>query len=396
MAIPYLQSINLNQNELQNAVIQNLATDPGSPKPGQIWFNTVTNLYKYNDNGAIRTLPSLANKITDFAAPTTSLAMNSQTITGLGTPVNPTDAATKQYVDNSALGLDVKASVKVATTVAGTLATSFANGQTIDGIALITGDRILLKNQASGSDNGIYTVNATGAPTRSVDCNAAANYLTGAFVFVEEGTVNAGASYIVQTQGTITPGTTAVAWVQFSGGAAASANNLAGGATGSIVYQSGANGTTFLAGNTAATDQVVVSHGTGSAAQAPTLSNNPALSAANMTNFPTLNQNTTGTAAGLSTTLALGSGGTNATTAAGARTNLGATGKYSQTFGDGSTTSYVITHNLGTNDVHVMVYYVGTPYQIVQCEVQLTTINTITLVFAVAPATNTLRVVVIG
>jgi hypothetical protein len=98
----------------------------------------------------------------------------------------------------------------------------------------------------------------------------------------------------------------------------------------------------------------------------------------------------------LSVTLAVGSGGTNATTAAGARTNLGATGKYAATFGDGSTTSYVITHSLGTNDVIVGVYYVATPFQVVQCEVQLTSTNTITLVFAVAPASNSLRVVVIG
>lgn len=396
MAIPFLQPINLNQNEIQNVVIQNLATDPGSPKIGQIWFNTTSNVYKYNDNGAIRTLPSLANKITDFAAPTTSLAMNSQTITGLANPVNPTDAANKQYVDNSALGLDVKASVRVATTAAGTLATSFANGQTLDGIVLATGDRILIKNQAAPAENGIYTVAASGAPTRSSDCNSVATYLTGAFTFVELGTVNAGASFVVQTQGTITPGTTSVTWAQFSGGASSSANNIAGGSVGAIVYQSATNGTTFLAGNTAATDQVVVSHGTGAAAQAPTLSGAPAISAANMTGFPTFNQNTSGTAAGLSATLAIGSGGTNATSAAGARTNLGATGKYAQTFGDGSTTSYVITHNLGTSDVVVSTNYVGSPFQVVYCEVQITSTNTITLVFAVAPATNTLRVVVIG
>jgi hypothetical protein len=115
-----------------------------------------------------------------------------------------------------------------------------------------------------------------------------------------------------------------------------------------------------------------------------------------MTAFPTLNQNTTGTAAGLSVTLVVGSGGTGSATAAGARTNLGATGKYAAAFGDGSTLSYVITHSLGTNDVVVGVYFVATPFQVAECEVQLTSTNTVTLIFSVAPTTNSMRVVVIG
>jgi hypothetical protein len=112
-----------------------------------------------------------------------------------------------------------------------------------------------------------------------------------------------------------------------------------------------------------------------------------------MTSFPTLNQSTSGTAAGLSATLVVLSGGTGSTTAAGARTNLGATGKYAATFGDGSTLSYVITHNLNTNDVIVGVFFVGTPFQVVECEKQLTSVNTVTLLFGSAPASNSLHVV---
>lgn len=112
---------------------------------------------------------------------------------------------------------------------------------------------------------------------------------------------------------------------------ATTATNIAGGAAGSIPYQSSAGATALLAGNTAATDQVLVSHGTGTAGQAPTLSNAPALSAANMTSFPTLNQNTTGTAANLSGTPALPNGTTATTqTAADATTKL-ATDAFVQT-----------------------------------------------------------------
>ena len=87
----------------------------------------------------------------------------------VSTPSASTDAANKTYVDNSINGLDWKQSVRVATTVNGTLATAYENGDTVDGVVLVTGNRILLKNQTTGADNGIYTVNASGAPTRSTD-----------------------------------------------------------------------------------------------------------------------------------------------------------------------------------------------------------------------------------
>lgn len=89
-------------------------------------------------------------------------------------------------------------------------------------------------------------------------------------------------------------------------------------------------------------------------------------------------------------------GGTGSTTASGARTNLGATGKYAVTFGDGSSTSYTITHNLGTTDVIVGVSFVASPNQVAMCEVQLTSTNTVTLLFATAPTSNSMRAVVIG
>src|SRR5436190_10072507 len=97
------------------------------------------------------------------------LDLVSQRIQNVASPSTGTDAANKNYVDGAVNGLDWKSSVRAATTATGTLATAFANGQVIDGVTLATGDRILIKNQSTGSENGIYTVNASGAPTRATD-----------------------------------------------------------------------------------------------------------------------------------------------------------------------------------------------------------------------------------
>lgn len=135
----------------------------------------------------------------------------------VATPVANNDAANKAYVDGVAQGLDIKASVRAATTAAGTLSTDFENGDVIDGVTLSTGDRILIKNQADPIENGIYTVNASGAPTRAVDY-ASGSQAAGTFTFVEEGTVNADNGYVCTNDGaTDTVGTDGLTFVQFSG-----------------------------------------------------------------------------------------------------------------------------------------------------------------------------------
>jgi len=148
---------------------------------------------------------------------TGAIAMGTNKITGLGTPTDATDAATKAYVDSAAQGIDWKASVRAATTVAVTLASDLENGDTLDGVTLATGNRILVKNQATGSENGIYVVAASGAPTRSTDADVAAELTSNFAVFVEEGTVNADQGYVLTNDGAITIGTTALTFTQFTG-----------------------------------------------------------------------------------------------------------------------------------------------------------------------------------
>lgn len=133
------------------------------------------------------------------------------------TTLTDNDLVPKWYVDGVAAGMDWKSSVRVATTAPLTLASDFENGDTVDGVSLATGDRILIKNQSSGSENGIYVVNASGAPTRATDADANAEVTGGLTVWVEEGTTNADTAWTLTNDGVITVGTTALVFTQTSG-----------------------------------------------------------------------------------------------------------------------------------------------------------------------------------
>ena len=132
---------------------------------------------------------------------------NPTTIAGYGI----TDAYSKTELDGLMQGLKAKASVVAATTANITL----SGVQTIDGIAVIAGDRVLVKNQTTGATNGIYVVNAA-AWTRSADANTA-NEITSAYVFVEKGTVNADTGWVMSTDA-VTLGTTALTFIKFTNG----------------------------------------------------------------------------------------------------------------------------------------------------------------------------------
>ena len=173
-------------------------------------------------SGASNTLTNIANaSLTNSSVTvgTTAIALGASSLTlgGLTSvavtqdPTSALELATKQYVDSVAQGLDPKASCVAATTVNITL----SGTQTIDGVALIAGDRCLVKDQTLSQDNGIYLV-AAGAWTRATDMDTWAE-VPGAFTFIEQGTLYADTGWVCTSNAGGTLGTTPITWVQFAG-----------------------------------------------------------------------------------------------------------------------------------------------------------------------------------
>lgn len=128
-----------------------------------------------------------------------------------GAPTQDLHAVTKAYVDSVVQGLDIKESVKVATTEN----IALSGAMTIDGVAVSAGDRVLVKNQTNAAENGIYVV-ADEAWSRAIDATDG-KVSPGMFTFVEEGTLNANSGYVLATDGEIVVGTTELSFSQFSG-----------------------------------------------------------------------------------------------------------------------------------------------------------------------------------
>lgn len=396
----FLVPIDLNQNEIQNVVIQNLATFPSTPVAGQVVFRTSDDTHYgwdgttwhslYGGSGSVVSIvagdgidvddadpanPIVSNTgvlsvtagdgtitvggtaadptvevtaasldhtyITDFdtqvrtsrldqmAAPTTSVNMNSQKITGLANGTSNGDAVNFGQLAGIAQGFDFKSPVRAVATTNGTLASAYENGDSVDGVTLVTGDRILLAGQTTASENGIYTVNASGAPTRATDADASGEIKSGTFVPVVEGTANAGSVfYCSATSATPwVPESSTSTWAEFP-----SLNDLVAG------------GGLTKTGNT-----IAVGEGTGITVNADDVA--------------------------IDTSVVVR--------------------KYAEDVGDNSSTDIVVTHNLGTKDVTVSVREVSTDQHVI-CDVESTSTSTITLSFAVAPTTDQYRVTVHG
>jgi len=352
MAKKILTHYDFNKNQLMQAVAQVLGADPSLPAEGQFYYDSTAKRWKYHNgtsfvadtDRARHTGTQTAATISDFdnqvrlsrldqmAAPTGSVSLNNQKITGLAAPAALTDAANKQYVDDTVAGLSWKDEVRVATTAN---IASLAGGapSTVDGVTLVAGDRVLVKDQTTQAQNGIYTVTtagtgANGTWARAADADTGAE-LKGATVFVSEGTANSGQRFVCSTTGAITVGVTAVTFAVFGGGSS---------------YTNG-NGLN-LSGNAFSVK--------------PAASGGVSVDASGVAVDPTV-----------------------------------VVRKYAQTFGDSAAASYVITHGLGTKDVTVSVREVSTD-ALVECDITANSTTQVTLGFAAAVATNSLRVVVHG
>lgn len=442
MARKFLVPIDLSKQELQNAVVQNLASAPSSPVAGQIYFNTTSDTlffydgtawvdtqtapYSYGTLGEITTIdvgdtasagtsanlaradhqhaaPSFGNvsasttygisaangtstslaradhthgtpvhdnaahnsiNLNALAAPTADVSLNSHKITNLATPTNATDAANKGYVDNAVAGLSWKEAVHLL--AASNVALTGSTGTlVIDGHAALddtdSGYRILLKGQTTASENGIYVYSDNGTSytlARATDGDAYEE-LIGAAVFVSEGT-SYGATSWVQTNHYLTA-FTGQSWSQFSGQGTYTASN----------------GVALSGNNFSFAPKTDGGLATGSTGGYVKLQTNSGLG-------------TTGDG------LAVGAGtGISVTTGTVAIDTSVVARKYATSIGNGSATTFTVTHNLNNLDVIVQVY-TNSDGSEVFADVARATNNTVTVSVADVPTSNQYRVVVIG
>jgi hypothetical protein len=434
MATKFLTNLDLNQNQLLNATFEVLATDPSSGNfEGRLIYNSTTDTVKVYANSAWRSLPhsivsgggtgiaealtvsesngtitltlnvadtdsagllpaAMWNTITDATSDATASKLVKRDASGNAKVATPTDAAhiaTKGYVDAARQGLDVKASVRAATTAPINLSTDLQNGDVIDGVTLVTGDRVLVKNQGTASENGIYVTVASGAASRSSDANGTADtgeLTSGTFTFVEEGTINFDSGFVVSTNGTITVGSTGIVWTQFSGAGSFEA--------GDGLSKSGTTvNVNVTADRTAITSDAI----------------DIASTYVGQTSITTLGTITTGVWNG--TDVAVADGGSGASNASDARTNLGYTTTAGQTTSTAvlarvvnqacaasvSTTSVTtVTHNFGTKNVNVQIYEVSSGATVIG-DVARTSNDTVTVTMnGSSILLNDYRIVVTG
>lgn len=238
----------------------------------------------------------------------------------------PQDAATVAQLNAAVEGLSWKTSARVATQANVNLA---APGTTVDGVTVTTGDRVLVRAQTTGSQNGVYVWNGASTPmTRSLDANTAKE-LEQATISVEEGT-SAGATFR-QTSVNFTLDTGAVAWTSFGTSAGAASETSAGIAE--IATQSETD---------AGTDD------------------GRFVTPAKLANWS------------------------------------GRTRKFSQDIGDGSATSFTVTHNFNTREVRVEVYRNSGNFDTVMAEVRRSSVNAVQVIFSAAPAAGAFKVIILG
>ena len=207
---PVINSGDINTPDIDGGAIDGATIGGNTPAAGSFTVVNVDNVTV--DTNTISTTNSNGDLIlSPNGTGTVTVPSGYKNRAGFGA----TSLVSKEYVDAVKVGLDFKDSVRVASTATVTVS---GPGAAIDGITLSSNDRVLLKNQSTASENGIYVFNgAASALTRATDADANAEVTAGLFTFVEEGTVNADSGFVLTTDGTITVGSTALAFAQFSG-----------------------------------------------------------------------------------------------------------------------------------------------------------------------------------
>jgi hypothetical protein len=490
----FVTNLDLNQNQLIKGTFEVLGADPNTNLfDGRMIFNSTEGVIKVYDatasawrkmitgvssagdhstaltinetNGVISITPNLAtsasaglmsasdySKLYDATSDATAnklVIRDAGAQAKFGTPTDPLHAATKGYVDAARSGLDVKQSVRAATTATVNLSTDVDAGSIIDGVTLAEGDRILVKNQGVGGvahvDNGIYVVAASGAPTRAADADSDAEVTPGLFTFVEEGTANGDSGWVLATNGTISLGSTALLFAQFSGtGQITAGDGLT--KSGNTLYVNVDNSSIIIDSDTLRIGAGAA--GAGLSESSGSLSVNLASTGGLEFNGDNIRIKIDGAVNGLETTsdglhlksniagtgltfssgtlsvdaisltgasgngvsgiLPIANGGTNANSESSARTNLAAGGvqgagvsapvltrKVVKTVGNGVDASFTLVHAFNTTDVSVQVYESSTGETVIS-DVARTDADTVTVSFSTAPSSNAYKVVVIG
>lgn len=317
-----------------------------------------------------------SNTVNSLSAPTASFSMNNQKITGLAEPTQAQDAATKAYVDAVSEGLHIHPAVQAATSTNINIATDLEAGDIVDGVTLVAGDRVLVKSQTNLAQNGIYVVQTSGAAVRAADFDSPAEVDGGDFVFVTGGTLYDNTGWVQVATGMVTIGTDPIEFTQFSG-------------AGTYIAGDGLtlDGSTFNVGGT--TNRISVT------ANAVDI----ASTYVGQASITTLGTISTGVWEG--TDVGVAHGGTGASDAAGAKTNLGFMTRYAASntllVPSSGVVTWTVTHSLGTKDVTVQVFDLVTNAS-VEVDVVRTSTSVVTLSWVASAnvEADSYRVVIIG
>lgn len=411
----FLNNIDLNGNELRNVKLQNLGTAPSiSAASGGIYFDTGANTIKYYSGGAWVTVANTGT-LAQFAATTSAqlaTLISDETGTGalvfantptfvtpiLGTPQSVTlTNATGLPVATGISGLGTGIATFLATPSSSNLASAVTD-ETGSGALVFGTSPAITTSLTTGSttfalvNTTATTVNFAGDAT-TVSIGAATGTTT-----INNNTVVTGNLTVNGTTTTVNSTTVTVDDILIELGAVASPSDVTAEGGGIKLFGGLTNKTiTWVGTNTAWTSSENFDLVTGKTYKingTNVLSGSTLGSGVTASSLTSVGTITSGTWNG--TTIAIANGGTGATSASGAKTNLGFTTKFAEDIGDGTATSFTVTHGLASSDVQVYVYEKASPYGQVFPDVANTSSSAVTLAFAVAPTSAQYRVVVIG